>query len=107
MTQPRADVLANSRRSAAACSTSSSQNLGAGLGALGGLLAAGVAFAMTFCGFSSIASAGRMLFAFSRDDGVPGSGWLKKGQPSLPNPEQLRDRDQLAQLAAHPAGLRR
>ena len=33
---------------------------------------------MTFCGFSSIASAGRMLFAFSRDDGVPGSGWLKK-----------------------------
>ena len=33
---------------------------------------------MTFCGFSSIASAGRMLFAFSRDDGVPGSGWLKR-----------------------------
>ena len=31
-----------------------------------------------FCGLSSIASAGRMLFAFSRDDGVPGSGWLKK-----------------------------
>jgi len=54
------------------------QNLGAGLSALGGLLAAGVAFAMTFCGFSSIASAGRMLFAFSRDDGLPGSGWLKK-----------------------------
>jgi amino acid transporter len=54
------------------------QNLGAGLTSLGGLLAAGVAFAMTFCGFSSIASAGRMLFAFSRDDGVPGSGWLKK-----------------------------
>ena len=23
-------------------------------------------------------SAGRMLFAFSRDDGIPGSGWLKK-----------------------------
>jgi amino acid transporter len=53
-------------------------NLGAGLNSLGGSLAAGVAFAMTFCGFSSIASAGRMLFAFSRDDGVPGSGWLKK-----------------------------
>jgi amino acid transporter len=53
-------------------------NLGAGLGQLGGLLAAGVAIAMTFCGFSSIASAGRMLFAFSRDDGVPGSRWLKK-----------------------------
>src|SRR6185295_13554957 len=53
-------------------------NLGAGLSSLGGLLAAGVAFAMTFCGFSSIASAGRMLYAFSRDDGLPGSGWLKK-----------------------------
>ena len=25
-----------------------------------------------------VASAGRMLYAFSRDDGVPGSGWLKK-----------------------------
>jgi amino acid transporter len=54
------------------------QNLGSGLTSLGGLLAAGVAFAMTFCGFSSIASAGRMLFAFSRDDGLPGSRWLKK-----------------------------
>ena len=54
------------------------QNLGAGLNSLGGLLAAAVAIAMTFCGFSSIASAGRMLFAFSRDDGVPGSRWLKK-----------------------------
>jgi amino acid transporter len=52
-------------------------NLGAGLNQLGGLLAAGIAIAMTFCGFSSIASAGRMLFAFSRDDGVPGSRWLK------------------------------
>jgi amino acid transporter len=54
------------------------QNLGSGLASLGGLLAVGIAFAMTFCGFSSIASAGRMLYAFSRDDGLPGSGWLKK-----------------------------
>jgi amino acid transporter len=53
-------------------------NLGTGLNQLGGLLAVGIAIAMTFCGFSSIASAGRMLFAFSRDDGVPGSRWLKK-----------------------------
>jgi amino acid transporter len=45
---------------------------------IGGLLAAGIAGAMWFCGLSSIASAGRMLYAFSRDDGVPGSGWLKK-----------------------------
>ena len=41
-------------------------------------MAAGIAIAMAFCGLSAIASAGRMLFAFSRDDGVPGSGSLKK-----------------------------
>ena len=45
---------------------------------LGNLLSAGIAIAMAFCGLSSVASAGRMLFAFARDDGVPGSRWLKK-----------------------------
>jgi amino acid transporter len=45
---------------------------------LGELLAAGIAIAMAFCGLSSVAAAGRMLFAFSRDDGLPGAGWLKK-----------------------------
>jgi amino acid transporter len=74
-TPPPADVLANSGGYGVAYILE--QNLGAGLGQLGGLLAAGIAIAMTFCGFSSIASAGRMLFAFSRDDGVPGSRWLK------------------------------
>ncbi len=48
------------------------------LGQLGNLLSAGIAIAMAFCGLSSVASAGRMLFAFSRDDGLPGAGWLKK-----------------------------
>jgi amino acid transporter len=48
------------------------------LGQIGNLLSAGIAIAMAFCGLSSVASAGRMLFAFSRDDGLPGSGWLKK-----------------------------
>ncbi len=48
------------------------------LGQLGDVLAAGIAIAMWFCGLSSVASAGRMLYAFSRDDGLPGSGWLKK-----------------------------
>jgi amino acid transporter len=71
-----ADVMANSGGYGVAYILG--QNLGAGLNQLGGLLAAGVAIAMTFCGFSSIASAGRMLYAFSRDDGLPGSGWLKK-----------------------------
>jgi amino acid transporter len=48
------------------------------LGQIGDVLSAGIAIAMAFCGLSSLASAGRMLFAFSRDDGLPGSGWLKK-----------------------------
>jgi amino acid transporter len=48
------------------------------LGKIGDVLAAGIAIAMWFCGLSSVSAAGRMLFAFSRDDGVPGSGWLKK-----------------------------
>ena len=61
-------------------------NLGTGLNQLGGLLSVAIAFAMTFCGFSSIASAGRMLFAFSRDDGVPGSRWLKKVSPRFRTP---------------------
>jgi amino acid transporter len=45
---------------------------------LAAILGAGIAIAMAFCGLSSVASAGRMLYAFSRDDGVPGSRWLKK-----------------------------
>ena len=45
---------------------------------LGNVLAGGIAIAMAFCGLSSVASAGRMLYAFSRDDGIPGAGWLKK-----------------------------
>jgi amino acid transporter len=51
------------------------ENLGAGLG---GIFGGAIAIAMSFCGLSSVASAGRMLYAFSRDDGLPGSGWLKK-----------------------------
>jgi amino acid transporter len=45
---------------------------------LGNFISAGIAIAMAFCGLASVAAAGRMLFAFSRDDGLPGSGWLKK-----------------------------
>jgi amino acid transporter len=48
------------------------------LGNLGAILGAGIAIAMWFCGLSSVSAAGRMLFAFARDDGVPGSRWLKK-----------------------------
>ncbi|HEX5588780.1 MAG TPA: amino acid permease [Candidatus Limnocylindrales bacterium] len=45
---------------------------------IGNLLAAGIAIAMAFCGLSSVAAAGRMLYAFARDDGLPASGWLKQ-----------------------------
>jgi amino acid transporter len=45
---------------------------------LGNLISAGIAIAMAFCGLSSVAAAGRMLFAFARDDGLPASGWLKR-----------------------------
>jgi amino acid transporter len=48
------------------------------LGNLGDVLGAGIAIAMWFCGLASLAAAGRMLFAFSRDDGIPFSGWLKR-----------------------------
>jgi amino acid transporter len=51
------------------------ENLDASLAAI---LGAGIAIAMAFCGLSSVASAGRMVFAFSRDDGIPGSRWLKQ-----------------------------
>jgi amino acid transporter len=51
------------------------ENLGDGLG---GIFGGAIAIAMSFCGLSSVASAGRMLYAFSRDDGLPGAGWLKK-----------------------------
>jgi amino acid transporter len=47
------------------------------LGALGGWLSAAIAVAMSLCGLSSVAAAGRMLFAFSRDHGVPGSRWWR------------------------------
>jgi amino acid transporter len=48
------------------------------LGTLGDWLSAAIAVAMSLCGLASIAAAGRMLFAFSRDHGVPGSPWLRK-----------------------------
>ena len=47
------------------------------LGALGDVLSAAIAVAMSLCGLASIAAASRMLFAFSRDHGAPASGWLR------------------------------
>jgi len=48
------------------------------LGTLGDWLSACIAVAMSLCGLASVAAAGRMLFAFSRDHGVPGSPILRK-----------------------------
>jgi amino acid transporter len=48
------------------------------LGALGDWLSAAIAIAMSLCGLASVAAAGRMLFAFSRDHGVVGSRWLRR-----------------------------
>ena len=48
------------------------------LGTLGDWLGAAIAVAMSLCGMASIAAAGRMLFAFSRDHGVPGSSWTRR-----------------------------
>ncbi len=71
------------------------------------MLAAGIAIAMAFCGLSSIASAGRMLYAFSRDDGVPGSGWLKKVSRTIPDAGELADRDRGDRVAVHGRGVLR
>jgi amino acid transporter len=45
---------------------------------LGGALVWMVIGAMWFCGLSSVTSNSRMLFAFARDGGPPGSRWLKQ-----------------------------
>ena len=73
---------------------------------VGGVLAAGIAVAMWFCGLSSIASAGRMLYAFSRDDGVPGSGWLKVSR-SLPDSRERARRDSHNRLVVLRGGVLR
>jgi amino acid transporter len=45
---------------------------------LGGALVWMVIGAMWFCGLSSVTSNSRMLFAFARDGGTPGSQWLRR-----------------------------
>ncbi len=71
------------------------------LGDIGRLLSAGIGIAMAFCGLSSVAAAGRMLFAFARDDGVPASGWLKKVSHRYRTPANALDRDRRGRLAVH------
>lgn len=58
-----------------------------GLGPTAGRWGMGLAiFAMWFCGLSSVTSASRTLYAFSRDDGLPFSAAIRKVHPTLKTP---------------------
>jgi amino acid transporter len=52
----------------------------------GNSLMACVVLAMWFCGLSSVTSASRMLFAFSRDEGLPGWRALRSVSPRFKTP---------------------
>ena len=59
------------------------ENLKAGLAHIVAII---IGFAMWLCGCASITSMGRMWYAFARDDGMPGSTWLKKVSPKHRTP---------------------
>jgi amino acid transporter len=46
--------------------------------ALSNAIAFVIGIAMWLCGVASVTSMGRMWYAFARDDGMPGSRWLKR-----------------------------
>jgi amino acid transporter len=54
--------------------------------ALGGALVWIAIGAMWFCGLSSVTSNSRMLFAFARDGGLPGSAYLSRVSPRFRSP---------------------
>src|SRR6185369_583355 len=54
--------------------------------ALADLIAIVIGVAMWLCGLASITSMGRMWYAFARDDGMPGSGVLKRIHPRFRTP---------------------
>jgi len=56
------------------------------LGVLGRALVWMVLGAMWFCGLSSVTSNSRMLYAFARDGGPPGSSWLARVSPRFRTP---------------------
>jgi len=45
---------------------------------LANVIAIVIGVAMWLCGVASVTSMGRMWYAFARDDGIPGSRWLKR-----------------------------
>ncbi|HEY4641442.1 MAG TPA: amino acid permease, partial [Thermoanaerobaculia bacterium] len=55
--------------------------------ALANVIAIVIGIAMWLCGVASVTSMGRMWYAFARDDGMPGSRWLKRvsGKHQVPH----------------------
>ena len=49
-------------------------------------LLAGVVTAQYLCGLAALTSASRMTYAFARDEGLPGSRWLKSVDPATQSP---------------------
>lgn len=56
------------------------------LGLMGSVLAASIAGAMWLCGLSAVTSASRMVYAFARDGGMPGSKLWAKIHPKHRTP---------------------
>src|SRR6185369_16214585 len=54
---------------------------------LANVIAIVIGVAMWLCGVASVTSMGRMWYAFARDDGMPGSRWLKRvsGRHHIPH----------------------
>lgn len=55
-------------------------------GPLATCLLVGIVLVQYLCGLAALTSASRMLYAFARDGGLPGSTWLKQVQPSSGSP---------------------
>jgi amino acid transporter len=49
-------------------------------------LLTGVVTAQYLCGLAALTSASRMTYAFARDEGLPGSRWLKSVDPATQSP---------------------
>jgi amino acid transporter len=62
-------------------------------------LLAGVVTAQYLCGLAALTSASRMTYAFARDDGLPGSRWLKQVDPTTQSPSAAVWSSALASVA--------
>lgn len=62
-------------------------------------LLAGVVTAQYLCGLAALTSASRMTYAFARDNGLPGSRWLKRVDPTTHSPSAAVWSSALASVA--------